>query len=109
MAVESDADQIYTKRKKRMNRISSFPLAESASVKYYISAPLRSVKYEQETIRFILAVLAECLTFVITPKTYANENSKWSDIWNIWYITSHSFLTGSLELTNDQLPTSVAS
>ena len=68
MAVESDADQIYTKRKKRMNRISSFPLAESA--------PLRSVKYEQETMRFILAVLAECLTFVITPKTYANENSE---------------------------------
>jgi len=59
-----------------MNRISSFLLAESASVKYYISAPLRIVKYEQETIRFILAVLAECLTFVITPKTYANENSK---------------------------------
>ena len=25
------------------------------------------------------------------------------------YITSHSFLTGLLELTNDQLPTSVAS
>ena len=41
----------------------------------------------------------------------------WSDIWNvpyinirnISYITSHLFFTGSLELTNDQLPTSVAS
>ena len=31
------------------------------------------------------------------------------NIWNISYITSHSFLTGSLELTNDQLPMSVAS
>ena len=51
MAVEPDPDQIYTlKRKKRMNLMSSFPLAESASVKYYISAPLRSVKYEHKTI-----------------------------------------------------------
>ena len=33
----------------------------------------------------------------------------WSDIRNISYFTSHSFLTGSLESTNDQLPTSVAS
>ena len=55
--------------------MSSFTLAESASVNYYISAPLRSVKYEQKTIRFILVVSAECRTFVITPKTYANENS----------------------------------
>ena len=31
------------------------------------------------------------------------------NIWNISYITSHPFFTGSLELTNDQLPTSVAS
>ena len=76
MAVEPHPDQIYSKRNKRMNLMSSFPLAESASVKYYISAPLRSVKYEQKTIRFILAVLAECSTFVITSKTYANENSK---------------------------------
>jgi len=30
-------------------------------------------------------------------------------ICNISYITSYSFLTDSLELTNDQLPTSVAS
>jgi len=30
-------------------------------------------------------------------------------IWNISYITWRSFLTGSLESTNDQLPTSVAS
>ena len=29
--------------------------------------------------------------------------------WNISYITSHPFFTGSLELTNDQLPTSAAS
>ena len=29
--------------------------------------------------------------------------------WNFSYITSHSFPTGSLELTNDKLPTSVAS
>lgn len=50
MAVEPYPDQVYTKRKKRMNLMSSFPLAESASVKYYASAPLRSVKYEQKTI-----------------------------------------------------------
>ena len=31
------------------------------------------------------------------------------NIWNISYITSHPFFTGSLKLTNDQLPTSVAS
>ena len=31
------------------------------------------------------------------------------NIWNISYITSHPFFTGSLELTNDQLPMSVAS
>ena len=51
IAVEPDPDQIYTpKRKKRMNLMSSFRMTESASVKYYISAPLRSVKYEQKTI-----------------------------------------------------------
>ena len=75
MAVEPDPDQIYSKRKKKMNLMSTFALAESASVNYYTSAPLRSVKYEQKTIRFILAVSAECRTFVITPETYANENS----------------------------------
>jgi len=31
------------------------------------------------------------------------------NIWNISYITSHPFFTGSLEVTNDQLPMSVAS
>ena len=31
------------------------------------------------------------------------------NIWNISYVTPHPFFTGSLELTNDQLPTSVAS
>ena len=31
------------------------------------------------------------------------------NIWNISYITSHPFFTGSLVLTNDQFPTSVAS
>ena len=31
------------------------------------------------------------------------------NIWNTSYITSHSFLTGSLETTIDQLPKSVAS
>ena len=31
------------------------------------------------------------------------------NLWNISYITSHPFFMGALELTNDQLPTSVAS
>ena len=48
MAVEPDPDQVYTKRKKRMNLMSSFPLAESASVYYYISAPLRSVNMNRK-------------------------------------------------------------
>ena len=39
---------------------------------------------------------------------YLISNTQFN-IWNISYIISHPFFTGSLELTNDQLPMSVAS
>jgi len=48
-------------------------------------------------------------SFVGSNEPVRNEwNISYITSWNVSYITSHSFLTGSLEPTNDQLPTSVA-
>ena len=64
-----------------------------------------------QNIARILGLCSDIWNFHILNCRFENliSNLQFNIIWNISYITAHSFLMGSLEPTNDHLPTSVAS